>query len=41
MSAALNSGYSRAFVVAAGLSIAAALAAFLVPAIRGQANASR
>ena len=39
--AALNSGYSRAFVVAAGLSIAAALAAFLVPAIRGQANASR
>jgi hypothetical protein len=41
VSAALNSGYSRAFVVAAGLSIAAALAAFLVPAIRGQANASR
>jgi hypothetical protein len=39
--AALNSGYSRAFVVAAGLSIAAALAAFLVPAIRGQANVSR
>jgi hypothetical protein len=41
VSAALNSGYSRAFVVAAGLSIAAALAAFLVPTIRGQANASR
>jgi EmrB/QacA subfamily drug resistance transporter len=38
---ALNAGYSRAFVVAAGLSIAAALAAFIVPAIRGQANASR
>ena len=38
VTAALNSGYSRAFVVAAGLSIAAALAAFLVPAIRGRAG---
>jgi hypothetical protein len=38
---ALNAGYSRAFLVAAGLSIAAALAAFLVPAIHGRANASR
>jgi hypothetical protein len=28
-------------VVAAGLSIAAALAAFIEPAIRGRANASR
>ena len=39
VAAALNAGYSRAFVVAAGLSIAAALAAFLVPAIRGRARA--
>jgi hypothetical protein len=39
VTAALNAGYSRAFVVAAGLSIAAALAAFLVPAIRGRARA--
>ena len=39
--AALNAGYSSAFVVAAGLSIAAALAAFIVPAIRGRANVSR
>jgi EmrB/QacA subfamily drug resistance transporter len=38
---ALNDGYSRAFVVAAGLSIAAALAASIVPAIRGRANAGR
>jgi hypothetical protein len=38
--AALDAGYSRAFVVAAGLSIAAALAAFIVPAIRGRARAS-
>jgi EmrB/QacA subfamily drug resistance transporter len=38
VTAALNSGYSRAFVVAAGLSIASALAAFLVPAIRGRAG---
>jgi hypothetical protein len=37
--AALNAGYSRAFLVAAGLSVAAALAAFIVPAIRGRANA--
>ncbi|HLK01122.1 MAG TPA: MFS transporter, partial [Streptosporangiaceae bacterium] len=41
VSAALNAGYSRAFVVAAGLSIASALAAFIVPTIRGQANAGR
>lgn len=41
VAAALNSGYSRAFVVAAGLSIAAALAAFLVPAIRGRPGARR
>src|SRR5580700_1323735 len=39
VSAALNAGYSRAFVVAAGLSIASALAAVIVPTIRGQANA--
>lgn len=39
--AALNAGYSRAFVVAAGLSIAAALAAVIVPANRSRANASR
>jgi hypothetical protein len=39
VTAALNAGYSRAFVGAAGLSIAAALAAFLVPAIRGRARA--
>jgi EmrB/QacA subfamily drug resistance transporter len=39
--AALSAGYSRAFVVAAGLSIAATLAAFVVPAIRGRTNASR
>ena len=38
---ALNAGYSRAFVVAAGLSIAAALAAVIVPANRSRANASR
>jgi hypothetical protein len=37
-SAALNAGYSRAFVVAAGLSIASALAAFIVPTIRAQAR---
>src|SRR6202021_959117 len=41
VAAALHSGYARAFVVAAGLSVAAALAAFLVPAIRGRASASR
>ena len=41
VSAALNAGYSRAFVVAAGLSIASALAAVIVPTIRGQANAGR
>jgi predicted MFS family arabinose efflux permease len=40
VAAALDAGYSRAFVVAAGLSIAAALAAFIVPAIRGRARAS-
>jgi len=39
--AALNSGYARAFVVAAGLSVGAALAAFVVPAIRGRGEASR
>ena len=39
VAAALNAGYSRAFVVAAGLSIAAALAAFIVPAIHGRARA--
>jgi hypothetical protein len=39
VTAALNAGYSRAFVVAAGLSIAAALAAFIVPATRGRARA--
>jgi predicted MFS family arabinose efflux permease len=38
---ALSAGYSRAFVVAAGLSLTATLAAFIVPAIRGRGNASR
>ena len=38
--AALNAGYSRAFVVAAGLSIAAALAAFIVPPIRSRPPAA-
>jgi hypothetical protein len=41
LSAALNAGYSRAFVVAAGLAVASALAAFIVPTIRGHANAGR
>jgi EmrB/QacA subfamily drug resistance transporter len=38
VTSALNAGYSRAFQVAAGLSIAAALAALIVPAIRGRAD---
>jgi predicted MFS family arabinose efflux permease len=38
--AALNSGYARAFVVAAFLSAAAALAALVVPAISGRRLAS-
>jgi EmrB/QacA subfamily drug resistance transporter len=39
--AALNSGYSRAFVVAAGLIVVAALATLMVPAIRARPGGSR